>query len=194
VFPVTLDGPRVSLREWHPDDAAAIFAYVSNPTVSAYVPWRAHADIEETKAGLAALLELATTEERSTYDLAAVLAIDHGTALVGGGRICVRSTRHRCGELSYVVHPDWWSRGLGTEIACLLIGFAFTSLGLHRVEATTHPDNVASQRVLEKAGMTYEGRMRDHLLVDGTWRDSLGYAILQTDPRPPLSNVKTSSH
>ena len=186
VFPVTLVGSRVVLREWRPDDAQAIFSYASEPIVSAYVPWDTHSNVEETSAYLSVLLASATSDGRSMYDLAAVTigSPGEGDRPVGGGRISVRSARHRCGDLGYVVHPDWWSKGLGTEICGLLLDFGFSSLGLHRIEATAHPDNIASQRVLEKAGFRYEGRIRDHLLVnDAVWRDSLSYAILETDPR-----------
>jgi RimJ/RimL family protein N-acetyltransferase len=47
--------------------------------------------------------------------------------------------------------------------------------------ATCDPRNVASARVLEKVGMTYEGRMRHTLLLRDGWRDSDVYSILETD-------------
>ncbi|HEY6739266.1 MAG TPA: GNAT family protein [Actinopolymorphaceae bacterium] len=120
------------------------------------------------------------------YDLAAVIHDDGAERLVGGGRISIRSTAHRRGDIGYVVHPDRWSRGIATEIATLLLDFGFETLGLHRIEATAEPHNVGSQKVLAKVGMTYEGRVRDHMLVGDTWRDSLSYAVLETDPRPRL--------
>ncbi|MEO3780525.1 GNAT family protein [Micromonospora sp. B11E3] len=83
--------------------------------------------------------------------------------------------------IGYVLHPDHWGAGLGTELAGLLLRLAFERVGLHRVEATTRPDHVASWRVLEKAGMRREGLSRDHLLVRGRWWDSVRYAALATD-------------
>jgi [ribosomal protein S5]-alanine N-acetyltransferase len=61
------------------------------------------------------------------------------------------------------------------------VTFAHTTLGAHRVEATCHPENAASARVLEKAGLTFEGRLREHVLARGVWRDSLLYAALSGD-------------
>jgi RimJ/RimL family protein N-acetyltransferase len=52
---------------------------------------------------------------------------------------------------------------------------------LHRVFAYHHPDNLASQRVLEKLGMQREGRLRENLLAHGTWRDSVVWAILDRE-------------
>jgi hypothetical protein len=60
-----------------------------------------------------------------------------------------------------------------------------TPLHLHRVEAVTRPDNIASQRVLEKLGMTREGLRRQDIHLHGRWRDSLLFAILESDLVPP---------
>ena len=63
----------------------------------------------------------------------------------------------------------------------LLVDFGFRTLGLHRISAVHHPDNVASGRVLQKIGMRFEGRHRDHMYARGTWRDSMAYAILEDE-------------
>ena len=55
---------------------------------------------------------------------------------------------------------------------------------MHRIYATCDVNNVASARVLEKAGMQREGLLRQDMLLRGRWRDSYLYAILEDDPRP----------
>ncbi|MBE1612559.1 GNAT family N-acetyltransferase [Actinopolymorpha pittospori] len=189
---MTLAGPRVMLREFRADDASAVFAYASDPVVSAYVPWDTHADIEVTRGFLSGVLASADAEERTRYELAVTTSGGAGRAgedgeearLIGAGRISVQDARHRRGSIGYVLAPDYWSKGIGTEVAHLLLAFGFERLNLHRIEATAHPDNIGSQRVFEKVGMKYEGRIRDHLLFGNGWRDSLSYAILEGDPRP----------
>ena len=59
-------------------------------------------------------------------------------------------------EVAYALVPDRWGTGLATEIAQALVGVAFERLGLPDVVAYTLPTNVASRRVLEKAGLAYE--------------------------------------
>jgi len=59
-------------------------------------------------------------------------------------------------EIGYSLRPDYWGRGLGTEIAIACIRHAFHALGLPSVVALTQPHNVRSRRVLEKVGMRYE--------------------------------------
>ena len=192
MFPVTLAGPRVTLREFRADDASAVFSYACDPVVSAYVPWDTHPDIETTRGFLSGVLASAHAEGRTRYELAVTTSGETGRAgedgkvarLIGAGRISVQDAKHRRGSIGYVLAPDCWSKGIGTEVAHLLLMFGFEQLNLHRIEATAHPDNIGSRRVLEKVGMRYEGRIRDHLRFGNGWRDSLSYAILEGDPRP----------
>jgi RimJ/RimL family protein N-acetyltransferase len=60
-------------------------------------------------------------------------------------------------ELGYRLLPDSWGKGYATEGAAALVRYGFGELGLHRIIGVTHPDNAASQRVLQKAGMRDAG-------------------------------------
>ncbi len=59
-------------------------------------------------------------------------------------------------EVGYGLFPEFWGRGLATEIAAAIVRMAFDDLGLPSVIALTVPDHVKSQRVMTKVGMTYE--------------------------------------
>jgi RimJ/RimL family protein N-acetyltransferase len=56
-----------------------------------------------------------------------------------------------------------------------------TELGVERLYLTTAPDNIASQRVAERAGFTREGLLRSHLPIPGGRRDSVMYSLLPGD-------------
>ena len=62
-------------------------------------------------------------------------------------RIGVDSERHRSANIGYGVAPPFWGRGIASEAAALIVGFAFEPLGMLRMWATHHPENVASRRV-----------------------------------------------
>jgi RimJ/RimL family protein N-acetyltransferase len=59
-------------------------------------------------------------------------------------------------EVGYAFYSDYWGRGLATEVTIACLGFGFRELGLTTIVAVTNPANVASQRVLVKAGLVYE--------------------------------------
>ncbi len=56
-------------------------------------------------------------------------------------------------ELGYRLNPKFWGCGLATEAATALVEYAFASVGVHRVIATTMVANVGSRKVLERAGL-----------------------------------------
>ncbi|HRI43767.1 MAG TPA: GNAT family N-acetyltransferase [Fimbriimonadaceae bacterium] len=86
--------------------------------------------------------------------------------------------------LGYSIDRAYQGLGLMTEACRAVIWFAFSVLGLHRVEACYMPTNRASARVLEKLGFVREGLLRQSLLVDGRWEDHVLSAIIDEDWKP----------
>jgi len=74
-------------------------------------------------------------------------------------------------NIGYWVDEPRRRRGLASAAVAGVVDFAFGEAGLHRVEAGTLPDNLASQRVLEKNGFERIGVARRYLLIGGDWRD-----------------------
>ena len=72
-------------------------------------------------------------------------------------------------------------RGVATLALELIARFAFAELGAARVQLRTEPDNVASQRVAEKAGFTREGVLRSLLEFKGRRRDAVMFSLLPED-------------
>ena len=64
---------------------------------------------------------------------------------------------------------------------CRIIEFCFNELKLHRIQAGCAVDNISSIKVLEKSGMTKEGRGRQVLPLSNGWSDNYEYSILDTD-------------
>jgi [ribosomal protein S5]-alanine N-acetyltransferase len=83
--------------------------------------------------------------------------------------------------LGYWVDESHAGRGLATRAVAEAIEIAFGEMALHRLEAGTRPENVASQRVLERNGFTCVGLLRRHLLIGGEWRDHLLWERLADD-------------
>jgi [ribosomal protein S5]-alanine N-acetyltransferase len=75
------------------------------------------------------------------------------------------------GTIGYWVDGGRNGRGLATGAVGEIVAYAFEELDLHRVEAATLVDNVASQRVLEKNGFERIGLARRYLRIDDDWRD-----------------------
>jgi [ribosomal protein S5]-alanine N-acetyltransferase len=83
--------------------------------------------------------------------------------------------------IGYFVDERRAGRGLATRAVAAVVEIAFGELELHRVEAGTAAENLASQRVLERNGFTSVGRMRRHLRIRGAWVDHLLWEKLADD-------------
>jgi len=87
------------------------------------------------------------------------------------------------GSIGYWVRSDARGRDVATRATKLLAGWALEQGGVERLELTTDVDNVASQRVAEKAGFTREGVLRAHLKIGRARRDSVMFSLLPSDLR-----------
>lgn len=84
-------------------------------------------------------------------------------------------------SVGYWVARDRNGRGLASRALAAIVNYAFTDLDLHRLEATTAVDNVASQRVLARTGFTQIGVARKRIFIRGAWRDSLLFERVADD-------------
>jgi [ribosomal protein S5]-alanine N-acetyltransferase len=87
----------------------------------------------------------------------------------------------RSAWVGYWVESTAAGGGVATAAVALAVDHAFGPVGLHRVEATVRPENVASLRVLAKLGFRDEGLLRRYLEVDGAWRDHQLLALLEDE-------------
>jgi len=167
-----LKGERVILRDMEEQDWRAVHAYASQSIVCQYQPWGPNSKKESQDFVKQVILEAANFP-RSRF----VFAVMDMDRLIGAGEINIRDFTNRQGEIGYIIHPDYWAKGYATEVAKLLVEFGFSTLNLHRIFATCDPRNLGSAKVLGKIGMTYEGRIRQNLLLKDGWRDSLLFSI-----------------
>jgi RimJ/RimL family protein N-acetyltransferase len=82
--------------------------------------------------------------------------------------------------------PQWRGRGIGWRAQSLLCDYLFEHSPVQRIEAATHPENVAEQKSLEKVGFRREGIIRAAEFRGGQWHDGYLYGLLRYDERPHL--------
>jgi RimJ/RimL family protein N-acetyltransferase len=175
MYPVTLTGRVVTLREFRSDDAAAVFAVIGDDRVTHWLSFDSR-DINAARVMIDGASQRAQDESRSEY----YLAVTAGDGeLVGFVRLALTGTR--AAKLGYAIRADRWGKGYASEATQRIVTFGFEELHLHRISAAIGPDNAASIAVVRKLGMQYEGRIRDHVFTNGAWRDSLLYATLSHD-------------
>ena len=146
--------------------------FASDPEAVAFVTWGPNTE-DETRGFIDGWLAERAAIPRTGYTLALTEPPAGPSA-----RWASTGTGPHHAELGFAVSRDRWGQGYATEAARAILDFGFADLGLRRIYATCRPENVGSSRVLEKIGMSREGRLRDHVLIRGDWRDSLLYAAV----------------
>lgn len=173
-------GSRVVLRRHVPADVDRIVEGAADPVLKRWLgqfpqPYRA----EHAEQFVAASLERQARGEGLDWTLA-----DPRTDQLVGNLGLFRVQRGYEGDIGYWLHPSARGRGVATEAVRLALRHAFAppdvgGLGLARVRAIAAVGNEASQRVLERAGMTQQGRERRVCtLAGGVMGDGLVYDVL----------------
>ena len=84
-------------------------------------------------------------------------------------------------EVGYVLNPEYWGKGIAQEALCRVLNFGFEKLNLNRIEARYMEGNERSRKVMERVGMTYEGTLRQGMLVKGNYIDVGICSILRSE-------------
>ncbi|WFE30080.1 GNAT family protein [Solwaraspora sp. WMMD791] len=177
--PIHLTGRLVDLRDFRTSDIPDAVGIVGDERVTRWLSFDAR-DPDQTAAMIEGAINRAQAEPRTEYYLAVV---DKQDRMIGFGRLGLGGVQ--AAKLGYAIHADHWGHGYATDTAHTLITYGFGPLRLHRITAAIGPDNAASVAVVKRLGMTYEGRLRDHVHTNGAWRDSLLYSILAPEWTPP---------
>ena len=121
-------------------------------------------------------------EEGISYEFA-ICFKDNPNKVIGCMALIDVNPRAKRAELGYWVNRNYWKQGIATEAAKGMINFGFDKLGLHSIVARHFDINPASGRVMQKCGMTYVGKMRDHEARFDKYYNVGYYEMLSTDKR-----------
>lgn len=170
-----LSSPRLLFRKMSRKDAQDMFDYAQRAEVTKYLLWHEHKDLAYTKRYLAYVESC--YRAGSFFDFALV---DKASGrMIGTCGFTRFDYANDAAEIGYVLHPDYWNKGLATEAVQTIMEYGFNTLGLHRIEAKYMKDNAASRRVMEKCGMQLEGIHHHLMLIKGSYEDIGIYAKIK---------------
>ena len=148
---------RTILRPFRPEDAPDLYAFSRARRVADAAGWPPHRSVEESRRIIASVF--------SAPDTFAVVEKGSGRVIGSAGFTgAARGTFGPSDEIGYALHPDWWGRGIMTEVAGELLRYGFPDRDLEAVWASHYAENPASERVIEKCGFSYvwEETLQDH--------------------------------
>jgi RimJ/RimL family protein N-acetyltransferase len=183
--PVTLEGTAVRLEPLRTDHLDALCAVGLEPAL-----WRFTVLALETRADMAAYIELALKEQSAGKALPFVTVDRASRRVIGSTRYHLYSAEHRRLEIGYTwLNPAWQRTAINTEAKLLMLRHAFETLGCNRVEFKATVENHISRKALARLGAKEEGVLRSFRLSPRTGpRDIVQLSII----RPEWPDVKTA--
>lgn len=157
---------QISLKKLTRENLEDFYAWASDPEVTQFMTWEAYTNKND------ALDFLINIAEPHPY----FKAIYYNGKVVGSITLTPKNINNVAqAELGYVLAKGYWGRGIATAAVIKVIESGFRDLKIDRIEASVDPDNISSRRVLEKAGMTCEGLLKNHIMFKGQIRDRYIY-------------------
>lgn len=177
---ITLETERLILRRGSINDSKQVYEnYGKDPLVSKYVVWNQHKDIEDA-------VNLMNKWEQS-YDESTSykwLVVEKQTNEIIGSISAVKvDDINKTVALGYCYGSKWWNKGYATESLKRVIKFFFEEVNTETIYANHLTSNAASGKVMKKAGMIYEGTLRNRM-IDKNTNKPMGletYSIIKKD-------------
>ncbi|MDB4293343.1 GNAT family N-acetyltransferase [Maribacter sp.] len=178
---INLSSERLSLRCITMSDLDTIHTLHSLPETDKFNTLGIPENIEVTKSIITGWI--LDNKKSASKNLTFAVTQKASNTFIGLIALKIGSEKFKNAEVWYKLHSDHWGKGFGTEALNLILDYGFGALKLHRIQAGCAIDNIGSIKLLEKVGMTREGRKRQVLPLKSGWSDNFEYAILETDER-----------
>ena len=161
---------RLKLRLIELSDLNSIHRLHSLPETDEFNALGIPKNVEETKTIIQSWIAENKLSKIKNYTFA--IENRSNRELIGLFGLKLGNEKYKRGEVWYKIHSDYWKKGYATESLKAVINFGFENLKLHRIEVVCAVGNIGSFKVLEKAGMVREGRLRQVLPLKSGWSDN----------------------
>jgi [ribosomal protein S5]-alanine N-acetyltransferase len=170
--------PSGDVRSWRASDVESLSRHADNEKI-----WLNLRDLFPHPYTKRAAREYIKGVRERRPETSFAIAVDD-QAVGGIGFVLHKDVERVSAEIGYWIGEDFWGRGLATDALAAVTRYAIETHGLTRVFAVPFAWNVASCRVLEKAGYVLEARLQRSAIKNGTITDQFQYAFIAGDRRP----------
>lgn len=170
--PPIITTDNLVLRPLRPADTGDMFEYASLDETFAYIKRSAHKSRRETLDYI-----LGVTAKYPDGELQWGVELKENGKLIGGCRLYNISQTDMSAEVSYMISPAYRGRGFAVEAVSAAISFAFDELRLDCITADFVEGNLASERVMQKCGMSFLEKLPNAWEKDGEKRGMTRYII-----------------
>lgn len=186
--PISLpfETPRLILRAFRPEDAAAFSAYRSEPEVARFQGWSAPYSLEQAQEFVTEMMQAVPGTPGQWYQIA--MEEKASGQVIGDVAFHIEANSPQQAILGITLAGSAQGKGYATEAMQRLLQFLFEDLELHRVSAYIDVDNPASYQLVERLGFRREGHFIENTWFKGAWGSEYFYALLAREWREKQKN------
>jgi len=186
--PISLpfETPRLILRAFRPEDAAAFSAYRSEPEVARFQGWSAPYSLEQAQEFVTEMMQAVPGTPGQWYQIA--MEEKASGQVIGDVAFHIEANSPQQAILGITLSGAAQGKGYATEAMQRLLQFLFEDLELHRVSAYIDVDNPASYQLVERLGFRREGYFIENTWFKGAWGSEYFYALLAREWREKQKN------
>lgn len=173
---IRLIGKKIVLRGIRNSDTKSIQCYAKNREISKYTDLPHPFSLKDVQNLINQIKR--DIKKRGGYQLGIELQV---TGEIIGIIGLTSIDKHKKAEIEYWIGKKYWGQGITKEAIKLILDFGFKKLKLNRIYAKAIPKNIASWKLLEKCGFSYEGKLRESLFEKRKFVDLLVYSILKRE-------------
>ena len=172
-----IETKRLKLRQFNHDDVNDVFEYASETEIAKYVVWYPHTSKFESLEFLNNVVEAYLKNKPAPW----AIELNENSKVIGSIGFNNFYKEDSKAEIGFALSKEYWGKGITLEALTAIIYYGFHTLKLNRIEAHCMIENKASARVMEKAGMKYEGTFREFTKIKGRFITAKFFAILKSD-------------
>ena len=170
---------RMLLRQMNSGDAHMMWIMRSSEEVMKYLEKPRAQNLEDAME----IIQKTNDSLLKNEGIAWAMCLHEAPAMIGTIGYWRSNPAHHRAEVGYLLHPDYWNKGLVAEAMIAVLRYGFEVMGLHSVEAHINPRNEPSSKVLARAGFVREALFRENYYFNGKFSDTAVYSLLAKDFR-----------
>ncbi|KIL53071.1 GNAT family N-acetyltransferase [Jeotgalibacillus campisalis] len=165
------------LREVTKNDAKDLFVYLSDEDVVNHMGLAPAKQVEDT---LDEINWYKSIFQDGTGIRWGITRKNEGRVIGSCGFLNIAHSHSRA-EIGFEVHKEYWGKGVAGEALQAVLGYGFDQLGFERIQALIEPENIASQKLVEKHGFKREGLLRHYEYTQGKFDDLYMFSLLKEE-------------
>lgn len=178
---IQLTTDRLLVCDPEESDLMELHELLSDKVAMYYLDDISTVTLEESKENLKASMSGVGKSDRKNYFFKILKKENHEFIGQIGYTVLYETPMGKIVGMGYFIKPKFWGQGITTEAVREVMRFAFEDNNVFKIETGCNAENINSEKIMKKVGMTKEAEFKFHLFHDGRLKDRVEYRMLRDE-------------